>query len=244
MPRPLRIAPAGVCFHVLNRGNNRKPLFRKEADYAAFLAILAHAVERFEVDLFCWCLMPNHWHLVLRPRTDVALSRFMAWLSITHVRRHHGHYPSFSGHLYQGRFKSFPVEADEYFLAVCRYVEANPLRATLAMPAEGWPWSSLWESHNHCEPGTRPKLSEWPVDRPRDWAGVVNEAMDDGQRQHIQSCLRRDCPFGSKRWAGRIAGRLKLTQTLKPIGRPRKPLKSLSARQRRRREEESRQIGR
>jgi putative transposase len=243
MPRPLRIAPAGLCFHVLNRGNNRQPLFRKDKDYQAFLAILQQAVERFDVDLFCWCLMPNHWHLVLRPRSHSALSRFMAWLSLTHVRRHHGHYSSFSGHLYQGRFKSFPVEEDEYFLSLCRYIQANPLRAKMVARAENWRWSSLRQQLKDGEINPSPALTEWPVDRPADWIGVVNTSPSGEEVAPITSSLRRDCPLGSMRWSRRLASRLKLHQTLRSPGRPRKAMSSLSPRQRQRRMKEERQNG-
>ena len=92
-----------------------------------------------------WCLMPNHWHLVLWPREDGQLSRFMLRLCTAHVRRHFAHYQtSCGGHLYQGRFKSFPVQDDFHFLTVCRYVEANALRANLVGRAQDWRWGSLW----------------------------------------------------------------------------------------------------
>src|SRR3954464_11977369 len=110
MPRPLRRIDAGDIYHVLNRGNGRRNLFAKSADFQAFVKLLADALGRFEVDLLAFCLMSNHWHLLLRPRRDRELSRMMAWLTVTHARRHHAHYPNpGSGHVYQGRFKSFPV---------------------------------------------------------------------------------------------------------------------------------------
>src|SRR3954463_8000212 len=112
MPRATRQIQAGTIFHVLNRGNGRRNLFNKPADFDAFVKLLAEALKRFELDLLAFCLMSNHWHLVLRPRRPGALSRMMAWLTVTHARRHHQHYPTpGTGHLYQGRFKSFPVES-------------------------------------------------------------------------------------------------------------------------------------
>ena len=133
-----------MIYHVLNRGNGRRDLFTKPADFDAFVKLLAEALGRFEVELLAYCLMGNHWHLLLRPRTAAALSRMMAWLTVTHARRHHKHYPHpGSGHLYQGRFKSFPVESDEHFLIVARYIHANPLRARLVKRAQDWRWSDL-----------------------------------------------------------------------------------------------------
>src|SRR4051794_15467912 len=130
MPRTARAVEAGLIYHVLNRGNGRMTLFRKPQDFDAFERILAEGLTRYAVDLLTWCLMGNHWHLVLRPRSDEALGRFIGWVGVTHVRRHHAHYhTSGGGHLYQGRFKSFPVADDAHFLTLCRYVEANALRA-------------------------------------------------------------------------------------------------------------------
>lgn len=144
MPRTARAAEAGMVYHVLNRGNGRMRLFHKPGDYEAFEQVLAEGLARYPVELFTYAIMPNHWHLVVRPTSDGALGRWMGWIGVTHVRRHHEHYHRRGGgHLYQGRFKSFPVAEDEYFLTLCRYVEANPLRARLVERADAWPWSGL-----------------------------------------------------------------------------------------------------
>ena len=111
MPRPPRKVLAGGCYHVLNRGNGRMRIFREEGDYAAFVRVLAEGLERYPVELLCWCLMDNHWHLVVRPRTSEALGRFMGWVGVTHVRRHHqAHGTRGGGHVYQGRVKSFLIQ--------------------------------------------------------------------------------------------------------------------------------------
>ena len=155
-------------YHVLNRGNGRMRIFHKGEDFEAFERVLSEGLQRYPVDLFTYCLMPNHWHLVVRPKTDDALGRWLGWVGVTHVRRHHEHYHTRGdGHLYQGRFKSFPVAEDEYFLALCRYVEANALRTGLVARAEDWQWSSLWRrAHGSAEL----PLSPWPVERSRNWA--------------------------------------------------------------------------
>src|SRR5690349_4700766 len=97
MPRPRRKVVAGGYYHVLNRGNGRARLFHKERDFAAFLAVVAEGLGRYPVDLLCYCLMGNHWHLVLRPRTPAALADLMRWVGVTHVRRHHEHYHTRGG---------------------------------------------------------------------------------------------------------------------------------------------------
>lgn len=145
MGRPLRAATGGVVHHVLNRANARMQLFATPADYDAFERVLAEAHERMAMRTLAYCMMPNHWHLVVWPREDGDLSHFMAWVTLTHTQRWHAHrHTAGSGHLFQGRFKSFPVQTDEHLLTVCRYVERNALRAGLVRRAEDWRWSSLW----------------------------------------------------------------------------------------------------
>src|SRR5688572_1088302 len=145
MPRGPRYAPAGYVYHALNRAVARLPLFQKDADYEAFECVLEEAHERVPIGILAYCVMPNHWHFVLRPETDHQLTDFLRWLAHTHTMRWHAHYhTSGTGHLYQGRFKAFPVEDDEHFYTVVRYVERNALRAAFVEQAEAWRWSSLW----------------------------------------------------------------------------------------------------
>jgi putative transposase len=232
MPRQPRRIEAGIIYHVLNRGNGRRTLFAKDGDYLAFLTLLGQALERFPVDLLAYCLMGNHWHLLLRPRKDDALWRMMAWMTVTHARRHHKHYPNpGSGHLYQGRFKSFPVQSDEHFLIVARYIHANPIRAGLVKRTQNWAWSDLMGSAGKA----KVPLADWPVDRPKDWLRIVNEPQEPDHVEAIQTSFQRGAPFGGAQWVKRIARRLNLGSTLRPPGRPRRPMNALSARQRRRR---------
>ena len=106
--------------------------------------------------------MPNHWHLALRSDADGELSRFMRWITATHTMRYRAHYDtSGEGHVYQGRFKSFPIQDDAHFLIVCRYVERNAVRARLVKQAEQWQWGSLWRWMQPAEPD--PALLSVPV---------------------------------------------------------------------------------
>ncbi len=220
MPRTARAIEGGLIYHVLNRGNGRLRLFHKSGDYEAFERVLEEGLQRYPVEMLTYCLMPNHWHLVVRPRTDQALGRFMGWLGVTHVRRHHEHYHSRGGgHLYQGRFKSFPVAEDEYFLALCRYVEANALRARLVKSAEQWHWSGLWR-RKHGAQGLA--LCPWPVDRPRNWTALVNSSIPDEQFERLRECVQRGRPLGPEEWVRETAARLGLDFTLRGPGRPRK----------------------
>jgi putative transposase len=218
MPRTARAAAGGVVYHALNRGNGRMSVFRKPGDYLAFVELLLEGKQRARVELFGFCLMPNHWHLVLRPKGDGDLAGYLSWVTNTHVKRYRSHYRRTSGHLYQGRYKSFPVEEDVYFRTLLRYVEANPLGAKLAARAQDWKWSSLG-----CDAALSSRLLDpWPVERPRDWAAVVNRPLGEQEKQRVINSLERGRPLGGESWTVRIAQRLGLQYTLNPRGRPKK----------------------
>lgn len=220
MPRQPRSAHGGVIYHCLNRGNGRQSLFHKPADYDAFMDLLAEATERVPVGLLGFCLMPNHWHLVLQPGGDDDLSRFMSWLGVTHVRRHHAHYNTRGGgHLYQGRYKSFPVQDDRHLLTVLRYVEANALRAKKVKRAENWRWGSLAARVAGKSPV---KLSAWPVRRPPNWVELVNQPLDETQLATARQCIKRGSPYGDAAWITNVAAELGLQHTLRSVGRPKR----------------------
>lgn len=221
MSRPPRADEAGGLYHALNRGNCRAQIFHKDADYEAFERVLAEGVERYDVQLYCFALMPNHWHFVLRPNRDGEMSRFLRWITATHTMRYHAHYDtSGEGHVYQGRFKSFPIQDDGHFLAVCRYVERNALRAELVQRAEDWRWSSLWRWRQKVEP-TPHLLSRWPIPRAPNWVARVNKPLTDGELDAIRRSARRGSPLGDGSWIESTAKRLGLGSTLRPRGRPR-----------------------
>ena len=220
MPRTARAAEGGLTYHVLNRGNDRKRIFRKKGDYAAFVKLLVEGCKRADIAVFAYCLMPNHWHLVLRPAGDHDLAQFIGWVSNTHVKRYHQHYQTTGGgHLYQGRYKSFPVEQDEHLLTVLRYVEANPLRAKLVDRAQDWPWCSLGSSASDEAQGL---LEPWPLDRPPDWLQMVNQTATDAELESLRTCVNRGRPYGSQPWVTQTAGSLGLSFSLRSRGRPKK----------------------
>ena len=223
MPRRARIAPGGLVYHAWNRAVARLPLFQKDGDYAAFMEVMQQAMERHPIRLLAFCVMPNHWHMVLWPRADGDLTAFLRWLTHTHTMRWHAHYHSSgTGHLYQGRFKAFPVETDDYLYTVLRYVERNALRARLVQRAEQWRWGSLW-ARTSGDAKTKSLLHDWPMPKPRNWVKLVNSAQTEAEMKALRVAVTRGTPFGSEAWQERIARRLGLQYTLRPRGRPKSP---------------------
>ena len=217
MPYRHRKGTAGLVFHVLNRAVRRARLFNHGADYAAFLTTFREAQARIPLRILAYCIMPNHFHLVVWPAMDRELSSFMHWLTSTHSKRWHVYHQTCgTGSVYQGRFKSFPIQTDPHFLAVCRYVEQNPLRAGIVDRAEAWPWSSLWD---RCNNYNRVQLEEWPILRPADWLESVNR-VDTAAIPRIRKSILRSRPYGEPAWTARTAQQLGLKAKLRPIGRP------------------------
>jgi len=220
MPRPKRIALGGYVYHVLNRANGRLRIFRKESDFLAFEKILGDGTALFSLRLCGYCLLGNHWHLLLWPREDDDLSRFMRWVTLTHTQRYHTSHATVGiGHLYQGRYKSFPVQSDLHYLKVLRYIEANPVRAGLVPEAGQWAWSSF-----AVRAGRESEivLSDGPVALPPNWARLVQAALSPAEISGIATSIGRGAPFGTAPWVTATATRLQLQSTLQPRGRPRK----------------------
>jgi putative transposase len=166
----------------------RRKSFHKPADFDVFIDLLAAAKERHPVSLFAFCLMPNHFHLVVEPENSLALSRFMQWLMTSHVRRYHEHYES-SGHVWQGRFKSFPIQRDEHLITVLRYVYQNPVRAGLVKGPDEWAWSGIVRSN---------LIDPCPVDL--DCLGVDANDLSAQQLMELRHCVNGQLPFGSEEW--------------------------------------------
>lgn len=216
MPRTARALQGGWCYHVINRANNRATLFQGPGDYRAFLDLIAEAQRQRELALLAACVMPNHFHFVVRPDADLDVSRWMHWLLTTHVRRFHRRHDS-TGRVWQGRFKAFPIEQDEHLVTVMRYVERNALRAGLVARAENWPWGSLaWRAE-----GSGPvALAPSPTPLPRNWVRYVNAPQTPAELTAIRTCAQRETPFGSEEWNDSA---LEVLGIKKPCGRRGRP---------------------
>ena len=220
MPRRPRTCPAGTCFHVLNRAVARLPLFEKLEDDESFERVLVEAHLQITLPILSYCLMPNHWHFVVRPTADDELSEFFRWLTHTHAMRWHAHYHTEgTGHLYQGRFKTFPIEDDDHLYAVLRYVERNPLRANFCERAEDWKFGSAWRMMNGDDQ-SKSILSDWPLPRPSCWQDYVNQPQTASEVDAIRRSVKRGMPYGTEAWITQSATRLQLNHTLRSRGRP------------------------
>ena len=217
MPRIRRSAPPGLAHHVINRGNDRKMVFHRVGDYLAFLRFMAEAQISVPMRILAFCLMPNHFHLIVWPETVEALSAYMRVLMNLHVRNYHQHYGTVGhGHIWQGRFKNFPIQQDLHLLRVLRYVEANALRASLVRRAEDWSWSSLAEPREN----DWPQLTASPIHRPDEWLDYVNDAVGGSELKRLRLSAGRGAPYGEPEWTARIAKTYGLEFTLRPAGRP------------------------
>ena len=160
--------------------------------------------------MFAFSLMPNHFHFVIESSHHQSLSQFMQWLLTSRVRRYHTRYGS-SGHIWQGRFKSFPVQRDEHLQTVLRYVLQNPVRSGLAASVNDWPWSS-WCHRDLAHP--------CPVEIEANWITKIDEPLSTLQLTSIRESVNRQRPFGEIDWQTRIARLFGLESAIRPRGRP------------------------
>lgn len=218
MPRITRGLVDGFIYHVLNRGNSKQKIFHKNQDYETFINLMGKAKNFYPIKIFAYCLMPNHFHIVLMSIRAEYLSKWMQWVMTSHVRRYHRHYGT-SGHVWQGRFKSFIIQQDSHLLTVLRYVESNPIRAGLVSSARDW----LWSSHKEAI-GERSRLlvDEIPIELPKKWDRYVDESLPEEKLRILRHSINRQSPYGTSMWQIQVCKELGLESTLKPRGRPKK----------------------
>lgn len=218
MPRSVRVVPGGVCYHVINRSSGRARIFDSAGDYRYFIHAIQRTQEHLQLEIHAVCLMPNHFHFVVRPQADRDLGKWMQRLMTTHVRWHHARVNSY-GPLWQGRYKAFPIQQDEHLLTVMRYVERNALRAGIANCAESWPWGSLnWRLGGRFQRLLAPS----PIALPLNWASIVNAPQSATELDALRTCVNRERPFGCETWVRAAATDLRLDSSIARIGRPRK----------------------
>jgi len=222
MPRTNRVDIGEMIYHVINRANARMQIFNEDKDYQLFEKVLKEAKEKFNMRILAYCIMPNHWHLVLYPKQDGDLRRFMMWLSMTHTQRWHSQHNTIGlGHLYQGRYKSFIIQTNKYLLQLFRYIERNALRANLVKKAEDWKWSSLWR-RERGNSKQKDILNEWPIDIPSEYVKLVNIPQTDVELESLRYSVNKGKPYGSDDWVDETIDKFNLESTLRGRGRPKK----------------------
>jgi putative transposase len=200
----------------VNRANDRQRLFFDHSDYKEFVGLLREAQERTQVRICAYVLMPNHWHLVLWPRTDRCISSFMHWLTAVHGMRTRRRSDTVGcGHVYQDRFRAFPVESSSYYWNVVRYVEANPLRARLVTDARAWLWSSLCQ---RLAPEQSIPL-EGPMELPPNWWEFVNAILPDPELAALRLSVERGHPYGSPAFVTAHSPRATLRVSIRDLAR-------------------------
>jgi len=189
MPRRARSDVSASFFHVVNRSVRKEPIFLRPTDYTAFLKALRQGLNRYPIRLIAYCLMPNHWHLVVGPNSTKSLSSFMQWVTATHATRWHRRRKTVGqGPVYQGRFSSKGIEAAGSLMLACRYVERNALEAGLVARAQDWPWSSLSE---RMRPKPRLPLVNTPFLISGAWTEYVNNARQEHERWVASTAVPR-----------------------------------------------------
>ncbi len=141
MPRSARVTIKKSCYHIITRGNQKQTVFNEPADYQRYLLIVNRYKKRYKFKLFCFCLMPNHIHLIIEVDNPKDLNKIMRGLNLSYTLYFNSKYKKV-GHLWQDRFKSRIIERDAYLIECIGYIENNPIRAGLASSIDRYPWSS------------------------------------------------------------------------------------------------------
>ena len=212
MPRRQGLT-AGQVLHVMNRAARKLRLFESDEDYRLFLSCVVLGLDKVPMRLLAYCVMPNHFHLVIWPRNNGDVGRFMKLVTGTHSMRWHRQRGSTGGGcVYQGRYRAVAVQHDRHLVTVCRYVERNPLRAHLVDRAELWPWSSASQRFKNCH---SIRLERWPIPQPDRWLDFLNhESLE--ELGVVRRAISSGRPIGSPSWAENAPG------GARPQGRPKK----------------------
>lgn len=222
MPRVARVDVGNEIYHVINRANGRLQIFNTNQDYQLFEQLLLETKELFDMRILAYELMPNHWHLVLYPRNDGDLGGFMHRLSNAHTRKVHSRTnTNGSGHLYQGRYKSFLVDSENYLLAVIKYAERNAVRAGLVLRCEDWQWGSAWR-RIHGTVQQKKLIDPIPGGLPEDYITWINTPDNSDDIHKIRASVNKSAPYGREQWIEKMVITHHLESTLKSPGRPKK----------------------
>ncbi|WP_034212825.1 transposase [Arenimonas metalli] len=227
MPRRPRLEASGFPLHITQRGVNRAATFIDPGDYSRYLHWLAEAFAEHHVALHAYVLMGNHVHLLATPSRPGALSKAMGQLGRRYVLSFNQRHER-TGTLWEGRFRSCLVDSDRYALAVCRYIELNPVRAALAARPEDYPWSSV---HHHLGRRSDPLVTPHPSflalgtdprQRIETYRHLLVDSLPDEELAAIREYMRQERALGSPRFQSMLEASLGQVASTRPRGRPRK----------------------
>ncbi|MCB9811650.1 transposase [Candidatus Nomurabacteria bacterium] len=221
MPRPNRIDVGGEVYHCLNRSVGRQKIFHNDSDYRLFESVLEEVHDITSVDILAYTVMPNHWHLVLRPKLDGDLSDFMKRLTVTHTQRYRVKTKTVgTGPIYQGRYKSFLIQEDKHLLTVLRYVERNPIAAKLVSDPLKWKYGSVSRRYNGSDK-EKELLTSWPIAEPAEYFKSLSVPLTAQEYEKVARSKEKGVPYGSDAYVINTVERYKLQSTLRGRGRPR-----------------------
>jgi len=210
MPRPKRFCPPGIPVHVIQRGNNRQPIFTTDKDIAAYAYWLIGGAAKYTVDVHGWVFMTNHVHLLVTSTSENGVSSLMQYLGRLYVRYFNFTYAR-SGTLFEGRFKSSLVQEENYFLQCLQYIELNPVRAGMVTDPGDYRWSSyhshsfgvrsrLWTAHAIYR-----SLGRTAEERQRAYRELTSQLLDQDVIAKIRHCANSGLILGSERFRAQVA---------------------------------------
>jgi putative transposase len=204
MSRPHRLVVPNYPHHVVQRGARRERLFFLEEDYGAYLSLLSRMCRKFNVEIWAYCLMSNHTHFMAVPKDARSLSLVFKAANHAYSLRINER-QGWKGHLWQGRFASFPMD-NEYMIAAARYIEHNPVAAGMVQQPEDYPWSSA-RAHFAGKDDVLVKVAPLLEIFPR-WEDLVHSSLHTAQQEVIRKHERNSRPLGGKAFIGRLEDQL------------------------------------
>jgi putative transposase len=218
MPRVARCLVDGAIYHILNRGNAKQEIYFDDQDYSHFLESTIQSKRQYNITVYAYCLMPNHYHFIVQAEVSSHIGQWIQLIMNKYNAYFRKKYKSI-GHIWQNRFKNFIIQNEDHLTVVMRYVERNPVEAGLTMSSFAWRWSSHQERHLNS------KLSlcdQKNIPLPKDWTDYVDTPLHAMEQQKLKRSMKRQTPFGDDIWIEKICDELGMVNTLRSVGRPKK----------------------
>ncbi|MEY3784538.1 MAG: hypothetical protein RLZZ230_860 [Candidatus Parcubacteria bacterium] len=220
MPRIPRLDIGQNYYHIINRANARLQIFNNEEDYELFEEVLQDAWDIYQPNILAYCVMPNHFHVVIKTKEDGEMSQFMKWFTQTHASRWHAKNKTHgSGSLYQGRYKSFIIQDDQHLFTVLRYVERNPLAAKLVTKPLNWKYSSVYRRYEGSVEQKK-LLSSWAIEEPDNYLDILTQPMTPKEIERLEQSETKSTPYGDEEYVLNTIEQYGLKATARNSGRP------------------------